>query len=267
VEGNKDKSGQKKGSVESHFKKSKKAISEETQRISAELVAEITAPLNLGNAQESDSIESSTFEESDDETWGCVVEQERPQVGMKTPKSSFPPRKCINVHCNDEKKKMKKEISLLKQEIEDLKSSTAGTAKPNSYTVLTPSGPMDANEASRRGFAEIAEGVWCCAIKVKALINSVLSRTALACAMLTIFYPRDDLSGKRLSELDRRIVNAIAEFAVVAKVTEREPKPPKEGEVPKQKKTVTKRDVMQALRQKCNQLIFQTNRPSYHKGN
>ena len=59
-------------------------------------------------------------------------------------------------------------------------------------------------------FAEIAEGVWCCAIKVKAMINSVLSRTALACAMLTIFYPRDDLSGKRLSELDSRIVNAIA---------------------------------------------------------
>ena len=62
-------------------------------------------------------------------------------------------------------------------------------------------------------FAEIAEGVWCCAIKVKALINSVLSRTALACAMLTIFYPRGDLSGKRLSELDSRIVNAIASKA------------------------------------------------------
>ena len=66
----------------------KKAISAETQRISAELVAEITAPLNLGNAHESDSMESS--EESDDETWGCVVEQERPQVGMKTAKSSSP---------------------------------------------------------------------------------------------------------------------------------------------------------------------------------
>ena len=66
----------------------KKAISEETQRISAELVAEITAPLSLGNAHESDNMESS--EESDDETWGCVVEQERPQVGMKTLKSSSP---------------------------------------------------------------------------------------------------------------------------------------------------------------------------------
>ena len=59
----------------------------------------------------------------------------------------------------------------------------------------------------------------------------------------------------------------LQEFAVVAKVTVREPKPPKEGEAPKQKKTVTKGDVIQALRQKCNQLIFQTNRPSYHKGN
>ena len=52
------------------------------------MVAEITAPLNPGNAHESDSMESS--EESDDETWGCVVEQERPQVGMKTAKSSPP---------------------------------------------------------------------------------------------------------------------------------------------------------------------------------
>ena len=98
------------------------------------MVAEITAQsLNLGNAQESDSIESSTFEESDDETWGCVVEQERPQVGMKTPKSSFPPRKCINVHCNDEKKKMKKEISLLKQEIEDCKYPLSTLIKKNLY--------------------------------------------------------------------------------------------------------------------------------------
>ena len=61
-------------------------------------------------------------EESDDETWGCVVEQERPQVGIKTAKSSPPSaRKCINVHCHEEKRNMKKEITLLKQEIEDCK--------------------------------------------------------------------------------------------------------------------------------------------------
>ena len=86
------------------------------------MVAEITAALNLGNAHESDSMESS--EESDDETWGCVVEQERPQVGMKTPKSSPPPPPQGNASmCIVMKKKrnMKKEITLLKQEIEDCK--------------------------------------------------------------------------------------------------------------------------------------------------
>lgn len=31
-------------------------------------------------------------------------------------------------------------------------------------------------------------------------------------------------------------------------------------------KNVTRGDVMQAMRQKCNQLIFQTKRPPYHKG-
>ena len=100
----------------------KKAISAETQRISAELVAEITAPLNLGNAHESDSMESS--EESDDETWGCVVEQERSQAGTaksSSPHPPPPPRKCINVHYHEEKRNMKKEITLLKQEIEDCK--------------------------------------------------------------------------------------------------------------------------------------------------
>ena len=31
-------------------------------------------------------------------------------------------------------------------------------------------------------------------------------------------------------------------------------------------KNVTRGDVMQAMRQKCNRLIFQTKRPTYHKG-
>ena len=45
----------------------------------------------------------------------------RPQVGMKTPKSSFPPLKCINVHCKEEKRELKSEIASLKQQIEDCK--------------------------------------------------------------------------------------------------------------------------------------------------
>lgn len=57
---------------------------------------------------------------------------------------------------------------------------------------------------------QIAQGVYCCNVKVQALIHSVSSRTALACKMLDIFYPKDVLTGKRLKELDTRVVDAIA---------------------------------------------------------
>lgn len=53
-------------------------------------------------------------------------------------------------------------------------------------------------------------GIWRCAVKVKALINSVQSHTALACTMLNIFYLKEVLKGKRLKELDTRVVGAIA---------------------------------------------------------
>ncbi|XP_020612606.1 uncharacterized protein LOC110050966 [Orbicella faveolata] len=125
---------------------------------------------------------------------------------------------------------------------------------------------MDTNEASKKGLAEIAQGVWCCAVKVKALINSVPSRTALACSMLYIFYPKDILTGKRLKDLDPRVVDAIADFAVVARIKERVNKKETENNGnSKEPKNVTRGDVMQAMRQKCNQLIFQTKRPTYHK--
>ena len=57
---------------------------------------------------------------------------------------------------------------------------------------------------------EIAAGVWCCAVKVKVLINSVSSRTVLVCSMLNIFYPKDILLGKRSSELDKKVIDSIA---------------------------------------------------------
>ena len=52
--------------------------------------------------------------------------------------------------------------------------------------------------------------MWCCAVKAKALINSVPSWTALACSMLNIFYPKEVLSGKRLKDLEKKVVDAIA---------------------------------------------------------
>lgn len=41
----------------------------------------------------------------------------RPQVGQKTPKSSFPLRKCINVHCKEEKEQLNATISSLREQI------------------------------------------------------------------------------------------------------------------------------------------------------
>ena len=47
-------------------------------------------------------------------------------------------------------------------------------------------------------------------MRVKALISSVASRTALACSLLSVFYPREELAGKRLKDLDQKVVSAIA---------------------------------------------------------
>lgn len=66
--------------------------------------------------------------------------------------------------------------------------------------------------------SEIANGVWCCPVRVKALINSVGSRTALACGMLNIFYPREVLTGKRLKDLDKKVVHAIAGKLIIFRI-------------------------------------------------
>lgn len=50
---------------------------------------------------------------------------------------------------------------------------------------------------------------WCCPIKVKAAVRDCSSRTALACALLAIFYPKERLQGHRLHELDQDIIEAI----------------------------------------------------------
>ena len=79
------------------------------------------------------NIDSSASEESSDDehrngTSVCTIPAprplpppQRPQVGMKTPKSLFPPKRCINVVCKEEKQALTEEIALLKAEIEDCK--------------------------------------------------------------------------------------------------------------------------------------------------
>ena len=89
----------------------------------AQLVTEITAPLVIDNSDSSNSEESDV--ESNSYTAPPLPQLPpplaRPQVGMKTPKSSFPPTKCINVHCKEEKRDLRSQIASLKQEIEDCK--------------------------------------------------------------------------------------------------------------------------------------------------
>ena len=41
-------------------------------------------------------------------------------------------------------------------------------------------------------------------------MSSVASRTALACSLLNIFYPKEQLAGNRLKDLDQKVVSAIA---------------------------------------------------------
>lgn len=58
---------------------------------------------------------------------------------------------------------------------------------------------------------EISGGVWCCPVKVKAAIKDAATCTALACSLLGIFYPEEELKERRLHELDRDVVEAITE--------------------------------------------------------
>jgi len=112
------KAGDKK--VSNKKEKVKKAPSEAQKKSCAQLVASITAPFTVADDSE-DSIISSSSGESDTEvnTPQPLVQlpsqlMHRPQVGMKTPKSSFPPTKCINVHCKEEKRELKREVESLK---------------------------------------------------------------------------------------------------------------------------------------------------------
>ena len=56
---------------------------------------------------------------------------------------------------------------------------------------------------------EIPNSVWCCPVKVKAAVKDSSSRTGLALALFGLFYPKEELGGRRLHELDQDIIEAI----------------------------------------------------------
>ena len=105
----------------------------------AQLVASITAPLRKAdtcnhNPELVVASSSSSGESSSGDSDSEVIPLEplprlpsqlvRPQVGMKMPKFSFPPTKCINVYCKEEKRELKRQVESLKEEIEDCKYCT-----------------------------------------------------------------------------------------------------------------------------------------------
>ncbi|KAK2569827.1 hypothetical protein P5673_005678 [Acropora cervicornis] len=103
---------------------------------------------------------------------------------------------------------------------------------------------------------EISSGVWCCPIKVKAAVKDAATRTALACALLGIFYPKEELKGRRLHDLDQDVVEAITDFCMVAKLTKEPPlKRTKEGDAPKPSSPMSRSTIKQAMRMKCNTII------------
>ncbi|KAJ7386202.1 hypothetical protein OS493_010595 [Desmophyllum pertusum] len=127
----------------------------------------------------------------------------RPQVGVKTPKSSFPPRKCINVSCKEEKQELRNNIAALKQQIEDLKAASSSKAQRAVFRNCTRGVVLSCESKGPHQFCNIKD--------------------------VTRLWPSQPVLSKAgpcresgLRELDHTIVNAIADFAVVAKI----PTPP-----------------------------------------
>ena len=56
---------------------------------------------------------------------------------------------------------------------------------------------------------EISNSVWCCPVKVKAAVKDSSSRTGLALALFGLFYPKEELGGRRLHQPDQDIIEAI----------------------------------------------------------
>lgn len=185
-----------------------------------------------------------------------------PHFGGKQPKPHKPP-KCISVTCKEEKENLaeelqntRKELNKALDELRILKSLQENSGSSNeSYEF----GKLPRTVGMAKNWEEIGNGVWCCPIKVKAAVRDCSSRTALACALLAIFYPKERLQGHRLHELDQDIIEAITDFSMVAKIT-KEAKPRKKSNTDKSDQSTpppsaTRSSIKQALRLKCNCLI------------
>ncbi|XP_068720386.1 uncharacterized protein [Montipora capricornis] len=188
-----------------------------------------------------------------------------PHFGGKQPKQHQPP-KCISVVCREEKKILEDQLRDARQEVERIQMEleeaqaelrTLKAMQPSTSSVDSATyGKVPRSVGVAKNWEEISSGVWCCPIKVKAAVKDAATRTALACALLGIFYPKEELKGRRLHELDQDVVEAITDFCMVAKLTKEPPlKRTKEGDAPKPSSPMSRSTIKQAMRMKCNTII------------
>ncbi|RMX41884.1 hypothetical protein pdam_00019638, partial [Pocillopora damicornis] len=99
---------------------------------------------------------------------------------------------------------------------------------------------------------EIGNGVWVNPIRLRVAQKYTKSKTAFARVVLMFFYKKEELKGKRLHELDQDILHTIAELP---QVTLRESGCT--GNQPKEKEPKNKAAILQSLRTKLNNLIWE----------
>ncbi|XP_015772512.1 PREDICTED: uncharacterized protein LOC107350785 [Acropora digitifera] len=144
-----------------------------------------------------------------------------PQFGGKEPKQHKPP-KCISMVCKEEKESLQKKLEDVtetlqntKRELlrfqEELRILKAKRPAPSDLDSVKY-GKLPRSVGEAQNWEEISNGVWCCPVKVKAAVKNASSRRGLAFALFGFFYLKEELSGKRLHELDQDVIEAITDI-------------------------------------------------------
>ncbi|XP_067021761.1 uncharacterized protein [Acropora muricata] len=185
---------------------------------------------------------------------------QHPHFGGKRPKLNPPVPRCINCDCKQEKQEKDKQIKILEEEVQHLKKELRMLREQKERQSVPSdqcegSGKMSKEQGNALGLVElvIGSGVWTCSNKLGAAIKDAenKSRTVLVRSLLAIFYSKEELLRKVFSDLDKDIIEACVEFAMVAKL----------GKV----QNVKKSELRQALCCKMNSMKFQSSKPAYYQ--
>ncbi|KAK2547530.1 hypothetical protein P5673_032446, partial [Acropora cervicornis] len=177
---------------------------------------------------------------------------EHPHFGSKQPKLHKRP-KCISVLCREEKDALTNKLEDVTKTLQDTQAKLERIQEELMLQTMQPNnldnvkyGKLPWSVGEAKNWEEISNSVWCCPVKVKAAVKDSSSRTGLALALFGLFYPKEELGGRRLHQPDQDIIEAI---------TEPKPKKLKEGQIEKPRTPASRSDIKQALRIKCNSVI------------